>query len=190
MTIGIDCDGVLYNYVGYCADFVNDYVGKKVASYENTTDFDNIKAWFPDASDERKGEIKFVIDNYFKAKGVVRSIPLLPWAREFIAEVRYITNNKFRIITACPPSWHAERCDALLNDFGIDYKQVDFSYKKGQFKLKALVDDCEKNFVGFDGVGILFNAPWNQSFNEDAVAPGIVRAKDYEDVLTYIERFV
>ncbi len=188
MTIGIDCDGVLYNYVGYCADFVNDYVGKKVASYENCTDFDNVKAWFPDESIDYRYGIQHAMNTYFRATGVVESIPLLPWAQEFIAEVRYITNGDFRIVTACPPDWHKGRAEALFRDFEIPYKQVDFSYKKGQFKLNALVDDCEKNFVGFDGVGILLNAPWNQSV--DTSKPGIVRAKDYEDVLSYIERFV
>lgn len=178
MTIGIDADGVLFDYVRTCASYVNSrcFIG---ATHENACEFDVLKAW-------GVPHLKHVVDRHFSQWHVVRNMPMLPAALHFIEEVRRITNDDFCIITACPAMWHAARERALVEDFDIPSNRIHFSYDKSMFKVDALVDDYHQNLNNFSGWRILLDRPWNQ----DTEGVAVDRAYTYGEVCAKINRIV
>lgn len=180
MTIGVDADGVLFDFVNTCAYAVNEvHKGKIVATYTNATDFDVLKAW-------GVPHLKQYIDNYFDKPDRVYNLPVLPGAVEFIEELRRITNNDFVIITSCPTSWHEEREQSLRNNFGIDKKKIEFSNNKHLYRLAAHIDDWHMNLNGMEGWRILLDRPWNQ----DTEGVACDRAMDFGECLAKVNRIL
>lgn len=179
MTIGIDADGVLFDYIRTCAKYVNAVTGYNRASYETATKFDNLEAW-------QASHLKNAVDYYFSSGRVVEDMPVISGAKQFIECVRDITCDDFIIITACPGSWHEQREYALLNHFNIPRKKVHFSHDKSIFKIDLLVDDWHMNLKDLDGWRVLLDRPWNQ--NTDGIA--VQRCYSYLDVLGEIQRIV
>ncbi len=179
--IGIDADGVLYDYVTTCANFINGLLGDSVVDYYSCTDYDVLKAW-------GVAHLQLATDYHFSRTGVVSSMPVLNGAKEFINGVRTLVGEDFRIVTACPTSWHSERAESLYRDFGIREKNVIFTHLKHEIKLDILIDDWHENLRHFNGCRILLNAPWNQ--NTDGV--DCTRVYSYQDALfmmrSYLEK--
>ncbi len=181
MTIGIDADGVIFDYVRTCADVVNSHndYSHPLASYESAHDFDILKIW-------GVPHLKQYVDYHFDRRDHVYNIPVIPGALEFIEELRRITDNDFVIITACPASWHKQREAALRDYFGIDKKLINFSYNKKLFRLKAHIDDWHQNLDGMEGWRILLDRPWNQ--NTEGVACD--RAYTFGECLAKVNRIL
>jgi 5'(3')-deoxyribonucleotidase len=179
MTIGIDADGILFNYIESCADIVNKLCGRIVASYESCDDVDCLKAWGVPF-------LKSKVDYMFATGNTVYHIPVIENAVNFIECVKELTKGDFVIVTACPASWHEERAASLYTNFGINPKDIVFTHKKHLFSGSLLVDDLPENFRKFNGWRTLMDRPWNQ--NTDGVA--VSRAMDYLDVLEDIYRVV
>lgn len=178
MTIGIDADGVLFDYVGACAKFLNKFTGMDIASYSTASNFDVLKAW------KVPGYYQGIVDEHFSKPFSVYDMPVIDGAREFISAVRILTKNDFVIITSCPCQWHTEREAALENHFGIDRKNIHFSHDKKLFKIDILIDDWHQNLDGFDGWRILVDRPWNQ----DTEGIACSRTFGYNDTLQEIDR--
>ncbi len=179
MTIGIDADGILFDYVSVCAEYVNQLAGKKIATYENCHNWDPLKAW-------NKTCWKDVADYYFSRPGKVYDFPLMSEAKFLIEQVRLMTNNEFIIITACPSSWHKDRTKALKDHFNISESQVSYSFRKDLFKIDCLIDDYHENLRNVDGLRILPDRPWNR--DTDGVA--VVRTYNVYQTLDEVERIV
>lgn len=154
MTIGVDADGILFDYVGDCALVVNLLFGAKIASIENCKYWDNLKSWGCE-------HLKEQVDNWFASPGIVRNMTVIPDAKYLIEQLRYITKGDFVVITSCPPTWHKERAEAL-QELGVSKYDICFSYKKNLFNVDALIDDCPNNFVNFKGRRLLRDRPWNR----------------------------
>jgi 5'(3')-deoxyribonucleotidase len=154
MTIGVDADGILFDYVGTAAEWLNRRVGRNVASVETATNFDVLRAWgYTHLQDE--------MDAYFRKPGVVYNMPVLEDAVAFIDNLNRL--DDFVIITSCPASWHCEREKALMDRFKIQKARVNYSYDKGIYNVSALIDDYPGNFLRFKGRRILMDRPWNQN---------------------------
>ncbi len=177
MTVGIDADGILFDYVGTCASFVNSILEEEKAHYYTATQFEPLKAW-------GVYHLKNDIDFMFSLEDVVRYMAVIPGAVDFIESVRVATDNDFLIITACPIGWKNERELALEAHFGISKDQVRFSERKNIFNCDILVDDYHENFNDFDGWRILIDRPWNQFTNDIAVD----RAFGYTEAICKINR--
>lgn len=184
MTIAIDADGVLFDYVRTCAYIVNMILDEDidVASYETATQFDVLKAWKVDS----EPYLSQMVDWVFEQPDVVRTMTPIVGAKEFIDDVRNITDNDFVIVTACPAKWHHEREVALKEVFDIDKEQVHFSRRKKHFGCDALVDDYHGNLKDFSGWRILIDRPWNQ----DTQGIAVDRAFGYTEALCKINRIV
>lgn len=90
----------------------------------------------------------------------------------------------FRILflTAGHP-YTAKARDKLLTKTFSWYKsgQLVLCKDKKLVRVDALIDDYENNLIGGAYKKILFNAPWNENFNEKE--HGITRVMDWEDAI-------
>ncbi len=179
MTIGIDADGVLFDYIRTCANYVNRIAGSNIAKYESTTHFDNLRVW-------GVPYLKKSVDNYFSSPGVVYDMPVLYGAQEFLNDINNVTKGDFIIVTACPASWHEEREQSLFDNFGIDKSRVHFSRDKSKFKLRAMVDDYHMNLSNLEGWRILLDRPWNR----DTEGVACRRCLGYTETICEISRIV
>ena len=174
MTVGIDCDGVLFDYVGYCADTCNRIFGDNIASNKTATDLDYLKCW---GCERYESDVEYCLIN-----GGVLAMKVIPGAKQFLLDVNKITNGDWEIITACPASWHTQREDSLWENFGVTPDRIHYSRKKHKFNIDVLVDDLPNNFNDFNGMRLLLDQPWNQ----DTKGIDCHRSFSYADVLDRI----
>lgn len=177
MTIGVDCDGIFFNYVGQVASMCNAMSGRKVASVESARSTDVWKCWGTE-------HLKHMVDDLLISTKSVRYMPVYSGAVSFMKRLKEITGDDFIMITACPPSWHEQREEALAC-LGVNRKQISYSYTKNKFNVDALIDDIPENFEGYKGFRILLDQPWNR---ETTIAHH--RSFSYDDVLENVKRIV
>ncbi len=170
--IGIDADGILFDYIGWIAGWVNRRVGSVVASVDTATDWDTLKAW-------GHSHLKYELQDWLRRPGNVVSIPVLPGAYDFLKQVARL--DDFCIVTSCPAWWHQEREEALLKNFNIPYGRIVFSHDKGGITLDALVDDKPENFIRVAGRRVLMDRPWNRN-----TSIYCCRVRDYDHAIGVI----
>lgn len=173
--IGVDADGVLYDYVTTCANYINLISGKDVASYDSCNNYDALVAW-------GIKRLQKAVDQHFSVPGNVLNMPMIEGAKALLVTLQHeVGKDNVVIVTACPPSWHNDRATAIGRDFGIPLERIVFSYDKRHANVDILIDDHDGNFGG-DFEGILIDRPWNQDgWKTD------FRAFTYTHVIDYIK---
>lgn len=185
MTIALDADGVIFDYVGAAAEWANQQLevrnspggfdnGGFWCSASNAHDWDILKAWgFKELQDR--------LDRWCSQPGFVSGLKLYSGAAAFVTEL--IQTHDVVVATSCPTSWHAEREQALM-ELGFRKKDIAFIARKELLQgCSVLIDDCAANFDGFSGFRCLVDRPWNQ------YATNCARFTDYDSILHAL-RFV
>lgn len=148
-TVGLDADGVLYNFVG---------AASKWSGFMScdATEFDIFKAW-------GKPDLWPHFDAVAQSPGFCLDLELLPGAQDFVAELKAIADV---LIVTSPyrnaPTWAYERECALKRDFGIEREWVMSVRSKQYAKVDILIDDRPSNVEAFPGPSILIDQPWNR----------------------------
>jgi 5'(3')-deoxyribonucleotidase len=163
-TIGLDADGVLYDFVGAACK----WSGFK---RENATSFDIFRSW-------GAPNLWAAFDRHAQEKGFCSSLELLPGAQEFVYFLQRIAPV---VIVTSPyrdaPYWAHEREKAIVRDFGIDREMVMSVRNKRYARVSLLIDDKTANIKAFPEKTIVFDQPWNQDCDVG------MRCKRYSDVL-------
>ena len=169
MTIALDADGVLFDYVG-AAEWANRQPEAKNewCKPESAYDFDILKSWgIKDLQDR--------LDRYCAEPGFVSGLELYPGAAAFVTEL--IQTHDVIVSTSCPCSWHGER-ERALQELGFSKKDIMFGARKNLLQgCSVLIDDCAANFDGVPGFRCLIDSPWNQTDT------GCARFTDYDSIL-------
>jgi len=169
ITVGLDCDGVLYDFVGAAAE----WSGFKK---ENATDWDIFKAW------GAPGLWK-AFDIHAASPGFCLNLKLLhSWQTiEFVEELNHMCDL---VIVTSPyrnaPTWAHEREKAIYRNFGLDRDRIISARSKQYARIDVLVDDRPKNIEDFPDQGIIFDQPWNQNCTAG------IRCKGYSEVIQTI----
>ena len=166
-TVGLDMDGVCYDFVGAAAK----WSGFKK---EDATGFDIFGSWGAPG-------LWTAFDKHVQEKGFCLGLDLLPGAQWLVGAIQRVADV---LIVTSPyrdaPYWAYEREQAIRRDFGIERDMVMSVRSKQYARVDVLIDDKPANIVSFPGNTILVDQPWNQS-----CAAGI-RCKTHSDILEVI----
>jgi 5'(3')-deoxyribonucleotidase len=118
---------------------------------------------------------------YFQIPELYDDMPVVEGALE---GVNYLRNLGCRIIFATIPSpnTYGRKFKWLVdNGFCPDKKEyVECWGSKNVLLGDIIIDDNYTNVRQFQGLGLLFDRPWNRKFNYD------LRVKDWQDIITTI----
>jgi len=163
-TVGLDCDGVLYDFVGAVAKWSG-------FNEKDATDFDIFKAW------GARG-LWTAFDKRAQSQGFCASLELYKGAKWFVHCLRNIADV---LIVTSPyrdaPYWAYEREKAIKRDFGIEREMVMSARSKQYANVDVLIDDKPANIESFPGAAIIFDQPWNRDCDVG------IRCYTYEDVI-------
>lgn len=158
-TIGLDCDGILFDFVGAACE----WSGFK---REDATDFDIFKAW------GAPGLWK-AFDEYAQRPGFCLNLPLISCAQNFVWQLGHLGDVVF--VTSPyrnAPTWAYEREQAILRSFGYDRDRIVSARSKQYARVDVLIDDKPSNVETFPGTAILFEQPWNRDCESGLHAHG------------------
>ena len=189
-NICVDCDGIVYDFIGFALNYLSKRTGKNFTEEEYAVD--DFRKW----KDYTKED-----EVYFRSPGTAESLPLYSGAQEFIEQLKkrdlkviYCTSPYYE-----SPTWCHDRGNAIKRDFGDPVGSIIYA-KTGQKKYVSgvtLIDDHPTNCLTWSDHNkknsILFNRPWNKKFRDEelkTLSHRIDCAKNYEDVLSILDRTV
>lgn len=160
LTILLDVDGFLADFLGPFLEHANRVTGRNVRSDE-ITQWDILHAFSSDAHE--------VILKAAYQPGFCTSLPVLPGAKEGVAALR----DFGQVLAVTSPwaseTWCFERTQWLRNELGFD--KHDVLHVPGERKYlvhgDVFVDDKLETVIAWseahpEGLALLWNAPYNQ----------------------------
>lgn len=102
-----------------------------------------------------------------------------------IDSVRFLRNAGHRVIfvTSFLPSIAGVKYQWLLN-YGFIENKCDYveAYDKGLVKYDYLIDDNPMNIINANGIGLIYNKPWNISFQNKHI-----RVYNWKEIVQYFK---
>ena len=179
MRILIDLDDTMEDL---CGAWVN-YLNKKHSLSVRRDDIDvwDIASRFPTLTEEEVFAPLYREDFWETVKPVDGAVKYI---RRIIED-----GHDVYIVTASHPETFGIKYRYIIKRYFpfINSKMVVSAYDKSIIRGDILIDDGPHNFENWRHVGILFDAPFNKSFDEKTA--GIVRAKSWEEIYSYIRIF-
>ena len=166
MRIGIDCDGVL-------RDFIPDLIGSIKETHPQHTD--KIKpveaweweSWLPFWTDEETEKYVFE-DNYLDFFGAVAS-PIKSSVEDWPKLKEWAIRNGHELVLVSAQRDHCvEPTDAWLKEYGFDFKEKHYTKEKWSIDVDVLIDDSPEKLEIFNkrsvnyGKSICYKQTWNQ----------------------------
>lgn len=139
LDIGVDCDGVLSDFVGGTIAAIERSHGRRIPR-ETFTRFDFLE----ELNDEAMA--KHVRDYAWKRPGFCRGLAVLEGAREGVEALKQL--GHVRIVTAPlegNETWSHERVEWLAHHVGIAKRDVIFCDRKELVDVDVLIDDRAEN---------------------------------------------
>ncbi len=166
MRIGIDCDGVLRDFIGDLKDNIKETYPELVDKIK-TPETWNWEDWLPFWTEEESEKYIFE-DNYLDFFGIDASpikssiedwSKLKEWAKEH--------GHKLILVSAQRPQTK-EPTREWLKVFGFDFEEIIFTHDKWKADVDVLVDDSPDKLREFkeksinNGVPICYKQTWNK----------------------------
>lgn len=148
IRVVLDCDDVLYSSTQASLDRLNREFGTGYT-------LSDVKKW---------GTIEEVLDKrlaYFNDPDFVRSIPIMPGAKEFVKKLSEIA--EIFILTSTAASCAGARVDSIISLFPeIDPSNILIGNRKDLVSADFLLDDGAHNIIGSQiKYPVLMRRPWN-----------------------------
>ena len=135
-----------------------------------------------------------LITKYMTRPEWVKSMPLVPGAREGFAELQKL--GQILIATSIPAEAEEPRREWLQTHFNYD-GQIINTMRQGKAEIQAdvMIDDYPKNLEAFISAspkrrGVLMLRPSNQSYARTNHDSRISAASDWKQVLTIVNQFL
>ena len=166
MRIGIDCDGVL-------RDFIPDLISSIKETHPEHADKILVpnswewESWLPFWTDEETEKYVFE-DNYLDYFGPVAS-PIKSSVEDWKKLKRWAEDNGHELVLVSAQRPHCvEPTDAWLDAYGFDFKEKHYTKQKWSIDVDVLIDDSPEKLDEFDkqsvngGTAICMKQSWNQ----------------------------
>ena len=144
-VIGLDLDGVAFEYAKGLRNHQMKVTGRDEADYPLATDYSFVKSGWPFENEEdfRKAHAEAVDDGlYEKLEAIKGAVPALQRLAADGYKIRVITSRFIR------PGQHAEvvrQTTRALDLAGIPYNEISFTSKKSEIFADVYVDDAPYN---------------------------------------------
>lgn len=169
-TVGLDMDGVVYDFVGAACEW-SGFDREKATSWDIFYAWGNPGMWN-------------AFDKHAQSPNFCLGLKLITGARRFVSELREIADV---LVVTSPyrdsPTWAYERELAVLRDFEIEREWLMSTRSKQYARVDLLIDDKPANVDAFPGKSILFDQPWNR---EHRTTLNQLRCYSYDDVLKVV----
>ncbi len=182
MTIGVDVDGVLGDFVNPVLNAVNELYG---SSYKE----DDITV-FNMEEIIGKNEMIAAMD-FLEKRNFVLDMPIYEGAVDNINKIRKMFWVNRVVFVTSPfysyKTWVYERFEWLKKNFNASKDDVIFTSDKTLFSGDILVDDYHKNlkkWLDAKKVAIKFERPWNKNYKCSKTAKSWDEVKEYCDKIT------
>jgi len=164
MRIGIDCDGVLRDFIGSLQDTIKKYHPELADQLKTPTSWD-WEQWIPFWTDEETE--KFVFEDhteeiFYTADAFDEALEdwpvLMEWAKNNGHELVLVSAQRDDCI---------DITDMWLNNYRFKFDEKIYTHKKHLVDVDVLVDDSPSKLGRFKkqsinkGVPICFRQPWN-----------------------------
>lgn len=169
LVLGLDCDGVLADFVSLWLEHYNAY---PPTDQWPRMEAEDIHTW--DLDEYMRGEPvrQETIWKDICAEGIHRRLKPYPGAVEAVASIKAIPHVELNVVTAPmrhSKTWVYERGLWLEEHFGIDHHQIHQISNKARFHGHILVDDRVKNVEDFEAehphrFGVVWAHPYNEGF--------------------------
>lgn len=162
--IAVDVDGVL-------ADLHVEWLKRYNAEFNDTLTFENISRW--EMQMLVKPECGKKIFNYLRDSDLYDNVPPV---QDSQVGVKALRDMGYRVVyvTSCVRGMADQKWDWLEKhgflEAAFSQRDLIIAHDKSLIRADILVDDYHENFKGWEGIGYLFDAPYNR----DAKLPVMV----------------
>lgn len=176
MIVAFDVDDVVANTNAVVLANYNHAAG-------TSHSMDEIVSWETDFREDGCG---VTLKNFYNDSELYLHVRPVEGALDAVRDVRRL-GHRVIFATACMPMTRGRKQDWLhehgflgediRKDWWMDYMEV---ADKSLVRAGVLIDDGYHNILGFDGLGILWDKPWNRSAHPNH------RACNWDNVMRYI----
>ena len=166
MRIGIDCDGVLRDFIGHLINHVKEHYPEHADKILTPLSWD-WEQWLPFWK-ENETE-KFVFDTHFSTLFGVECPPIQSSIDDWEDLKEWAKENGHELVLVSAQRDHCiGPTQAWLDYWGFDFDEVHFTHKKHLVDVDILIDDSPSKLGRFkkqsvnNGSPICFRQPWNK----------------------------
>ena len=173
MRIGIDCDGVLRDFIGSVQDTIKKYHPELADQLKTPTDWD-WETWIPFWTEEETEKFVFedhVEEIFYTADAYDEALEdwpvLMEWAK----------NHGHELVLVSAQRPHCEEpTTAWLKKYGFDFEEIHYTKNKWGVDVDVLIDDSPEKLNDFryksisGGVPICYKQTWNQECHNDYIS--------------------
>ena len=171
MRIGIDCDGVLRDFIPALIDSVKETHPQHADKIKPVHAWE-WESWLPFWTEEETEKYVFE-DNYIDFFGV--DCPPIDTSIEDWPKLKaWAKNNGHELVLVSAQRDHCiEPTDAWLEKYGFDFKEKHYTKHKWSIDVDILIDDSPEKLKQFNdrtvnyGKAICFRQTWNESCQKD-----------------------
>ena len=170
LQIGLDVDDILYDCNIYALELLN-----KEEALQPPLSIYDIRSW---GGGKGKADARL---RYFEQPEFVASQPILPGAKEFVAQLCEVADVFF--VSAVPPACMSARALRLAKDFPeVPTKNILLGQRKDLVQLDILLDDGAHNISHSPATyPVLFRKPWNMHLS------GLLSVTCYDDFVHLVD---
>ena len=174
MRIGIDCDGVLRDFIPALIDSIKESHPEHADKIKTPTDWE-WESWLPFWTEEETEKYVFE-DNYLDFFG-----PECPPIKESVDDwktlKRWAEDNAHELILVSAQREHCEEpTTEWLKEYGFDFDEIHYTKHKWAVDVDVLIDDSpeklkefkEKSVVG--GTSICMKQSWNKECQDSSMS--------------------
>ena len=174
MRIGIDCDGVLRDFIPALIDSIKESHPEHSDKILEPNDWE-WESWLPFWTEEETEKYVFE-DNYLDFFGAVCP-PIKESVEDWKTLKRWAEDNGHELILVSAQRPHCEEpTTAWLKEWGFDFGEIHYTKNKWAVDVDILIDDSpeklddfrEKSVVG--GVPVCMKQSWNQQCQESSMS--------------------
>jgi len=166
MRIGIDCDGVLRDFIPALIDSIKETHPQHADKILIPEGWD-WEQWLPFWTDEETEKYVFE-DNYLDFFGV-ECPPIETAIEDWVILKSWAIRNGHELVLVSAQRDHCiEPTDAWLEKYGFDFKEKHYTKHKWSIDVDVLIDDSPEKLQEFDersvnyGRAICFKQSWNK----------------------------
>ena len=174
MRIGIDCDGVLRDFIPALIDSIKESHPEHSDKILEPNDWE-WESWLPFWTEEETEKYVFE-DNYLDFFGAVCP-PIKESVEDWKTLKRWAEDNGHELVLVSAQRPHCEEpTTAWLKEWGFDFGEIHYTKNKWAVDVDILIDDSpeklddfrEKSVVG--GVPVCMKQSWNQQCQESSMS--------------------
>ena len=174
MRIGIDCDGVLRDFIPALIDSIKETHPEHADKIKTSRSWD-WEDWLPFWTDAETEKYVFE-DNYIDLFGIDVP-PIMSSIEDWPHIVKWAKENNHQLILVSAQREHCEELtDAWLEKYGFDFKEKHYTQNKWAVDIDVLIDDSPAKLKKFNdrsvnhGHSICMKQSWNKECQESSMS--------------------